>query len=533
MLSLSCAAGAGYFEICCSALRTALAGGSAESALATAITIPAPLMLPQAQPSSATLIHCSVSLTSGQMQVMSESKSGSSTVHVEAAASSLKGASVQQGEPQRQRCNRATAAALLRSTGAAPDRAVTAAPAAAVALLQSDTQRSGLWLDPAAFDCFLQLGQVFLMAGENRGEGCHQQACAHSQGMSYRALRVSCHLVVNAPPLIFWPLSQLPTHPVQWPPPAEVFVPAGLEALRAHSAAATLTVNSPAWACSVPNTTAQGVVSSNFALSGAMGHPVCSISSLVAKSMGKAASSTARAASNEVRAVECLYEVEWQAATASNDSMAVAAAAGDAFWQLNSAGIDPARAASHAIEAVQRLLKSAPSGTAVQLQTLGAAMALPPSLTAGCLPPPTQLSSSALSGMIKTLSQERPELKWSSSDGDGRAAGRRDGGALVRLVTLPRSGAHVAAADAFGAAVRAATLHTPALLKSLVQEALAPHHLMPLPRGSLNSLTPVPVNVDRPLKSGEVLVEVRAVGLNFRYVDAAWIGDIWDGGFGG
>jgi NADPH:quinone reductase-like Zn-dependent oxidoreductase len=72
--------------------------------------------------------------------------------------------------------------------------------------------------------------------------------------------------------------------------------------------------------------------------------------------------------------------------------------------------------------------------------------------------------------------------------------------------------------DAFGLAERDAARLAPLLLKSAATEQLGPYHLFPVPRGSLNSLEPLPVDVSKQLKHDEVLVAVQAVGSNFRDV---------------
>ena len=71
--------------------------------------------------------------------------------------------------------------------------------------------------------------------------------------------------------------------------------------------------------------------------------------------------------------------------------------------------------------------------------------------------------------------------------------------------------------DAFGTATRAGCRLEPLLLKSAAVEQLGPYHLFPQPPGSLNSLAALPVDAGRQLASDEVLLAVKAVGINFRW----------------
>ena len=109
-----------------------------------------------------------------------------------------------------------------------------------------------------------------------------------------------------------------------------------------------------------------------------------------------------------------------------------------------------------------------------------------------------------------------PQLGWSSQDADTQAsaAGRAGSAALVQLP----AGSAVAEADAFGSAARGGARLAPLLLRSAAVEQLGPYHLFPQPRGSLNSLAALPVDASRTVGSNDVLVAVKAVGINVRDV---------------
>ncbi len=420
--------------------------------------IPAPLLLPAMLKGTTTVIECSVVPSTGAVEIASTAAAGSvRAVHVTASAALV-------GHPSAS----AAAAGMARSAQllpAVPSAAATAAgrtPAAAVAALQMDTGRSGVWMDPAAFDCFLQLGQALKAVGD-----------------------------------------------------LEVYVPAGLGALQV----ACPSDASRAWAATVPVPAAEGAACSNFHLArdGSSQEQVVSIAALTAKSMGRVQAGPA-ASKAAVQRTDCLYEVAWQVSEAGTPIEAAAAGSGSTLWRLHPADQQqPAAVAAGAIAAVQRLLKrtgGAPAAGAVQLQTVGSTL-LPSS---GLLGAAIQneagktAAAAALSGLVKTLNQEVPQLSWGSQDADAQAPAARSIGsaALVNASTGSDS------ANAFGMAARAGARLAPHLLKSAAVEQLGPYHLFPQPRGSLNSLAALPVDAGRQLAADEVLVAVKAVGINFR-----------------
>lgn len=462
------AAGSGYFELNVAALRT-LSPDSAlhEQAVLAGAAIPAPLLLPTS--GGGTVIECCVVVPTGFVEIASLAPLASSAraVHVTATAASMAnslssaaGASTKEGTAAGG--SSVMLAAIVKPAGGT-------SKAAAVATLLIDTGRSGLCMDPAPFDCFLQLGQVFKAPGST-----------------------------------------------------EVYVPAGLAALRVSPAAADLESAAPgstAWAATVPVLAPKGSVSSDSRLgsSGSNERQLCVISALTAKSMGKAQASAGPAATAGGKLAtagrtECLYEVAWRV----TEPVALATAGGDSsggtLWRLAATDKgDPAAAAASAIASVQRMLKSGVPA-AVQLQTVGGAL-LPASAAAGDSATGRTTAAAALVGLVKTLNQEVPQTSWSARNADSQLPeGHRAGyAALVRL-----EGSIAELTDAFGAADRSGACLAPLLLKSAALEQLGPYHLFPVPRGSLNSLIPLPVEAGRKLAPGEVLVAVQAVGINFR-----------------
>ena len=291
-----------------------------------------------------------------------------------------------------------------------------------------------------------------------------------------------------------------------------MFVPAGVSALLVSPPAGGLSTSPAPWAVSRPAPAEGSTVLSDFALSSDSAEALCSISGLLAKSMGRLQGGPAGQQADVVQRTRCLYQVEWQLAQAVQLEEF---ATGTHVWQLpRSRARAPVAAAAAAIEAVQRLLRDGSTTEFVQLQTAGVGLVQAPSplpaSRAGGL-----LSAAALTGLIKTLSHEAPQITWSADDADGLSV-PAGSGRVAQLLRLPASAS--GAADAFGSMRRGGARLVPALLSSAAEESLGAFHLMPMPRGSLNSLVPQRVDVDRPLSDDEVLVEVKAVGLNFRWV---------------
>jgi NADPH:quinone reductase-like Zn-dependent oxidoreductase/3-oxoacyl-(acyl-carrier-protein) synthase/acyl carrier protein len=476
--------GAGYFEassrVAGMLLPDLASNGSHYEAVTSAI-ISAPLMLPALEKVGATvknsiLFNVEMNVRSGALSIKSSVvATGAVTTHVNAAAallsSSLNGKNITFGKEDTSikestvPCNAMKSVLNLDIT----DETIEAsAPSAAVAELHTLTERSGLWMDPAPFDCFLQLGQVF-NSGDSR----------------------------------------------------EVYVPAGLGALRCAPGACNFARKPEAWAAVIP-LNKNGAAISDFHLTSGISDALCVISELEAKSMGKAPTSAGASASTArvLQPATCLYETIWSANNLIEPGESFLAD-GKTLWQLaqqQSAIIDPAAAAADAISAAQRVLLSGQEGSAIQLQSVGypGAFSQPFGNAATVNASSTSLMGSALGGLIRTLNRECPQMSWSLAAADPMAPSSATLPAS-RLMHLSRSASKF---DLFGSAAKSSARYTPALISSAAQEALGPYHLMPMPRGSLTSLVPLPVAVDVPQRhpQDQVVLNVRSVGLNFRDV---------------
>ena len=457
--------GAGYFELSSAALRALVPDSSAHEHMAVAgAAIPAALLLPGGLPS--VTLECSAA-GSGGIEIASLT-AGGRAVHVTAVATSSSLQPAGSGDTS-------SAAAgshshmLTSVSDAAPQKA------AAIAALPIHTGRSGLWLDPAPFDCFLQLGQVFKAAGSR-----------------------------------------------------DVYVPAGFAALQLSAVEADVlssTRGSTAWAATVPVVpmAPKGSVCSNFRLScsEANQRQLCAISALAAKSMGRAHAGGAPAIGKDSRTAvgeqtECLFEVGWRVGDPSL-AIVVEAAVESEGSKLHMLPVSnqgpPESLASSAVAAIQGLLQgTAFDRPATQLLTTGAALV--PACAAGS--GSKAALAALLCGIVKTLHQEAPQISWTAYDADNqRPTQHRGRPAALHAGTVVGH----PTADAFGSAERASALVVPQLLKSTASERLGPFHLFPVPRGSLNTLATMPVDGSTAsVEPGQVLVVVKAVGINFRDV---------------
>jgi NADPH:quinone reductase-like Zn-dependent oxidoreductase len=397
------------------------------------------MVLPSlAKGSQTAVIQCSLNIANGMLEITS----GPGTVHVTAHAARV-GSNKLHIQLQGQRWQRSILSAVKT-----PEKATM--PQTAISNVHSCTGRSGLWMDPAVFDCFLQLGQVFVVGT------------------------------------------------------SEVYVPAGLGALKVSGSASCITQqeNQAAWASTVP-TALENSVQSDFQLLSGAAEELCGIAALIAKSMGKA---VIKPAARAVKTAECLYEVSWQA----NEPSSSVLASGEDCWLLETA--DGAKeVAASAISAAQRLLRHSASGN-YQLQSADTSMLQATPAAAAGLYSPLGLAASALSGLVKTLNQECPQVSWSAVNTSSLSPSFT--GQQAKIIAL----AERPVADAFGTVSFSGASHAPLMLRSLASESLPAFHIMPNPRGSLNSLVPVPVDIKAPLHPDQLLMAVKAVGLNFRDV---------------
>ena len=244
----------------------------------------------------------------------------------------------------------------------------------------------------------------------------------------------------------------------------------------------------------------------NHLLVSLTGATVCQLERLESRSTG----GRARAAAG-TRAVEqqpdMLYSISWAAAdvagaphTAAQCGTALALTAGDSL-QL----------AASSIAAVQGSLEG--GAAALQLQSWGQHPA------GGTLAGRAPHAAGQLWGLLRTVAQECQGLTVSGADADPLAPGAGSRPASRLCLDGPQP----AQFDGYGSAAAAGVTFLPAMQRSAASSAPAPYHLFPQPRGSLNSLVALPVVIDA-VAPGQVVVAVKAVGINFRWGESARCG---------
>jgi hypothetical protein len=364
------------------------------------------------------------------------------------------------------------AAAALCSLGllaAAPAAAAGPAAAGAVAAVHSSSHNDGSRLDVAAFDSFLQLGQVFIHSSSSIAAG--------------------------------------------------IYVPSALEALhlpldkpqqQEHSSGSSAGGEFRAFVLPRADAGAAGTAVSDYQLWDGAGQAVCVIKGMQARSIAAGGGSAAQAAEQRplLQPWELLYEVAWlaeQPAAAAADG-AAAAGTDAAAVQLQLASAPELDSTVAAISVLQQLGKAAPAGA-----LLAAGPAAAPGAPAGTHA--SAAATAAVLGMLRTAAQETPEMQLSTATAStARSAG-------LSLHAGPAPPAEPPAADIFGASHQAAVSYSPRLLLSGAARAARQYQLLPRPYGAVDSLVPVASELlGRPVPPGQVLVAVKAVGINFRDV---------------
>lgn len=436
--------GAGYLEACFAALNTLAFDKPVHLAAAiTCLSIPAPLMLPKMEHGmlSAVVLECSIEAHTGDIRLASRTTGATKTTHITASAAAIREDEV------------ATNMVVSASAKSAVLVQTPLTLRSAVAQLDIVTRTTGFYVYPAAFDCFLQVGQVLIGAES-----------------------------------------------------AEVFVPAGVGALR-YSTGVSQVMQGPdkPWTMAQPIAT-EDVMHSNFTLySGSANGAICNVSQLEAKSMGSMESnaSTPSGLEDSVRLAACLYQADWFARHHAGRT------GGSDLWSLSEQFTNAGEVAVGSIAVAQSALQTLPGGNQIRLQIVATNAAVHAPAAERSVGG-TGTAVAALTGLVKCLDQECPQLSWSQSSVDAHDILKRSPAKLFQM--------HAADADAFGCIEQAGAAYESFLQRSYAEEASRPYHLMPDTRGSLNALKAVPVPTERSVTLGKIVVQVRAVGINFRDV---------------
>lgn len=249
----------------------------------------------------------------------------------------------------------------------------------------------------------------------------------------------------------------------------------------------------------------------NHMIVGASGSLVCQLDGLESKATAGRARAGAGAAAGSSAAAsrqDMLYEIGWAAASLA-DLAASAATADDLNLAVASLGSVQLAAASMA--AVQGALVGNASSLRLSTCSQHGVVALPAGLA-------STSSAGQLWGLLRTTAAECQTLAVSGSDGDALAAGSAAPATSTQL-TVGNQGQVAAPFDGYGAATAAGSLYLPYMRPCAARSAPAPFQLFPQPRGALNNLAQLPVDGSATsLGPGQVLVAVKAVGINFRCV---------------
>jgi NADPH:quinone reductase-like Zn-dependent oxidoreductase/3-oxoacyl-(acyl-carrier-protein) synthase len=335
-----------------------------------------------------------------------------------------------------------------------PTKAAAVQAAGAVATAAPADHNDGTFLDVGLLDSFLQLGQVFI-------------------------------------------LKQLA--------PGALYVPSGCQLLYVPPSNGATQVGSGLEMHAIPAAGGSSSAAvSDYALTNAQGCALLSIQGMAAKPMSRLAAAAdaaapSQAAAADASAKQLMYEVQWQCAEAT---AAGASQAADAALQLPATGPGLMAAALAAVQVA--------AAAAEQLSVMGlAAVAGAPAQPTPGMPG----TAAQLAAMLRTYTQEVAGSNAAASF--TAAAGSASSSTGINII----GSAQQLATDAYGEAAEGGVLQQPRLLLSAANEQLPrAFQMQSQPRGSLDDLVPVAVPTWHRAGDSEVLVAVKAVGVNFRDV---------------
>lgn len=465
--------GAGYLEMASASLAGLLdqpshvAHQGVQHVVLRGLTIPAPLLLPDGKASEPMpSLQCSINLVDGSLYISSHAADGSATKHAQCFASAATSSREPPAGPQNlaQRAAKLLAPYLLRSArhGRSYGNTLHQAErqACATAAVAPANNNDGCHMDVGFSDSFLQLGQVLIM-----------------DSMS------------------------------------GIFVPSGLEAAVLPASRPLAVANGHACVAPTSGTAPKGTAVSDYVIVGPASESLCTIKGMQARSLVPSATSkgsAAAAASQAAGAPELLYDIDWQAGV---PSFADHALSSDPALRLYPGADGPAAVAT-ALAAFQGVVATGQGHSQSALQQVGIQSS---ASFEHMVYPHADMSpagfSPVLGGLLRTVALEAPTLRFGSvatsrleaSDGD-----------TASISLLP--GHREASSDPFGRSTSAGISFQPRLKLAAQVSPHTPFQIQAKPQGALENLLPHPVELDGPMPGGNVLVEVKAVGLNFRDV---------------
>lgn len=454
--------GAGFLEMAAAA-SALLKGARPGVAGLSGVGIPAPLVLPAADstPAARPTVQVVLSLSSGVVEVVSRLQ-GKEALHLTGHTTAV----LVSGQP--------SAGSVAPRRGAAfaalvAGRPAAVQPASFALLAEAAVDPTAVQLAPSVLDGCLQLGAV------------------KPGGMESSA---------------------------------QLFVPAGVTAYLAPaigSAAKEDRELPVALSRAAPPPAAQPASSSttftDYCLWQGAGAPACQIDSLVAKPLGGARHVAAAPAAPvaDLRNEDILYDLHWLAHTPGGAALAVAAAGGAKGGLMLGLAAAAVESAAKAISLGQGALACSLPSMALATRG-GQAAAVRPG---GQHDLPTAANMAGMWALMRTVAQELASYTVAAADVDTAAVCSLTQPS-VSLAEAPGAlGQGLVDGSPYGLAAAGSAVMAASLLPSVVRPPLAPFHLMPVPRGALQNLTPLPVATAEP-PAGKVVVAVKAVGINFR-----------------
>ena len=272
---------------------------------------------------------------------------------------------------------------------------------------------------------------------------------------------------------------------------ADLHVPSKLQAMHTHSDMHSQL----SWACASPMSTlhADSRVHS-FVLVADSGQSGATLQGLSLKPLSKTADSAWQEASTAVTE-DCMYELTWPADRVdthiSTDRVIVP--------------IKPGGSSMHATAAALRSLQAADNQPRCFITASS-------TLTAAGRPGESCVGAMSQASLVRTAAQESADHSMTSRTTDLFAIASDLETPAASKNRTPNSSMDEPSESASQGRVQ----HAPRLVPSQVSSSPAPFQLLPQPRGALQNLAPVALNMG--LAANEVLVEVHAVGVNFRDV---------------
>ena len=474
--------GAGYLEMAAAVAATLLQGSTSTAAL-VGTTIAAPLILPHPAKSAdgllGAVLQAEVACAAGSFQLVS-----ASTVHVSTRFTQL---------------SRAAAARAPEPAVAAPTERMGAecSEPLATAYVYQRLREAGLQYGPA-FGLLERVKQGSSRASALVLPPRHQQP---AEFILNPAVLDSCLQMGGMVP---------PDEPRQaGSKGGTTYIPAAVAALYVGGALGSQPVAALARRPAAVADTDVAVVR-NHALVDRAGAFICEVEGLESRATGSKARPTAQAAGTAAAQEDLLYQIGWAVAEVSPPPRLGAA------WVSQAGSTGLALAANSSLQlaaacllAVQGALASGVGG--LQLATTSQ-QALHPLVARSA--PAIGSSQQLLWSMLRTATQECPGLAMAGTDADSLEASAGPQPAAARLL-VTASVPEPASFDGYGSARFGRSRYLPAMAESTARSLPQPFQLLPRPRGSLNSLAPQAVEVST-VKPGQVVVAVKAVGLNFR-----------------